>query len=115
MALADRLTHDAPKVRAKRVGAPLVSIMAGRALLEDLLAGGRIGARQVESDRLLGFRTAFAFDDYALDRVAHLFRTFFMEGFAGDDRGSKSHNTCEQHPASDGVETVVHESPIGGC
>ena len=52
VALADRLADHAPQVRAERVGAALVGIVAGGALLEDLLALGRIGAGEIEFDRL---------------------------------------------------------------
>ena len=55
-ALADRLTEHAPQIRAERVGAALVGVVAGGAFLEDLLALGRVGLGKVEFDRLLGRR-----------------------------------------------------------
>ena len=70
--LADRLADDAPQVRAERIGAALVGVVAGGALLEHLLALGRIGGRQIEFDRL-GRLGACAFLDYAFDRKAHGF------------------------------------------
>src|SRR5256885_7876041 len=86
--------------------------MAGHALVEGLLALRRVGFGEVEFDRLLGGRGAFAFLLNAGDRVAHLLRPLGMEQLARNDRRAERNDPCEQHPAGDGVETVVHEASL---
>ena len=56
----DRAVDDAPEVGADLVGAALVGGVAGRALLEDRLAGLRVGLGQQRPDRLLRRRFAAA-------------------------------------------------------
>src|SRR4029078_11548650 len=54
LALADRLADDVPHVGGEAVGTALVGVVAGHALVEDLLALGRIGFGEIGFDRLLG-------------------------------------------------------------
>src|SRR5438105_3861009 len=85
LALPDRLAEHAPQVGAELVGAALVGIVAGRALVEDLLARRRIGLGEIDLDWLLGGggRT-FGLD--AGDRIAHFLGPLGMEYLTRDDR-----------------------------
>ena len=57
---------------------PLSALWHASALLEDLLARGGVRRCEIESDRLFRFRSAFAFLNHALDRIAHLFRALAL-------------------------------------
>src|SRR6185369_6362941 len=109
LALTDRLSDHVPQVRAKLVRAALVGIVAGRALVEDLLAFRGIGLGKIGLDRLLGGGTALAFLGDALDRVAHGFRTLAVEHLTRDDRRAERDNAREQDPAGDCIGAIVHE------
>jgi hypothetical protein len=53
-ARADALAEHAPQIRTERVRAALRGVVAGGALLEHVGALRRIGAGEVEGDRLVG-------------------------------------------------------------
>src|SRR5204862_4774756 len=75
LALADRFPEHVPEVRAELVRAALVGIVAGHALVEDLLAGRGIGLGEIDFDRLLGCCRTLALLLGASDRVTHLICT----------------------------------------
>src|SRR6202007_2213047 len=70
-----------------------------------------IGLGEIDLDRLLGGGSARAFLFNACNREAHLFGTLAPEHFAGNDRSAERDNACEQHPAGNGIEAVVHGVP----
>ena len=65
------------------------------------------GERSV-GDRLLGRAFFAAFFDHALDRIAHMFRTFGLENFAGDEACAEQDNAGAEHPPRNRVEPTVH-------
>ena len=54
-----RLAHGAAQRRAERISAARIGIVTSGALLEHLLALGRVGGGQIEGDRLLSFVLRF--------------------------------------------------------
>src|SRR3569623_1031635 len=89
LALADRLAEHAPQVRPHLIGAALVGVVTGAALLEDVRALGRVGGREISLNRLFGCGAAGRILFNARDRIAHLLRALAVQRLASDDRGSK--------------------------
>src|SRR5206468_12995066 len=79
LALPDRLPDHVPQVRAHLIGAALVGIVAGHALVEDLLAFGGVRLGEIDLDRLFGGGTAFTLLRHASNRIAHLLGALGMK------------------------------------
>ena len=110
LALADRLAEHAPQVGPElRWRRPCRHCGRRAHFLKTSAPLAGVGLGEIDFDRLLGRRAAFALLRDALDRIAHLFRALAVERLAGDDRGAERDDACEQHPAGDGVEAIVHE------
>src|SRR5262249_13132943 len=110
-ALADRLSDHAPEVRAQLVRAALVGIVAGQALVEDLLALRQVGLGEIAFDRLLSRCCALTFLSYAGNRKAHFLGAFRVKDLTCNNGRSERDNARKQYPAGNGVEAVVHAFP----